>query len=96
MQRFYVICAVDISGLLIGDFRLDDSRVLDAVMIIKEEYVLFAIEVMRSLLIVFIELFEDLGDIFYFFVYVDDLVGENGVLVFEAFYLVGVELLRLF
>ena len=76
-------------------FSLHDDGILHGMMIIKNEDILFII-CLACFLSVFIELSEYLGDIFYFFINVDDLIGEYGVLVFEPFYLVGVELLCLF
>lgn len=74
---------------------LDDDWILHGMVIIKNEDILFVIA-LGCLLAVLVELLEYLGNIFYLFIDVDDLVGEYGVLVLESLYLVRVELLCLF
>jgi hypothetical protein len=54
------------------------------VLILENEYILFA-TIIGHLLIVFSELFEYLRNVFHLFIDIDDLIGEDGVLVLEAF-----------
>lgn len=53
-------------------------------LILEDEYILFA-TIVGHLLIVFSELLEYLCNVFHLFIDIDDLIGEDGVLVLEAF-----------
>ncbi len=52
-------------------------------LILEDEYILFA-AIIGHLLVVFSELLEYLRNVFYLFIDIDDLIGEDGVLVLEA------------